>query len=119
MVVPHGRFNVLVVTQAQADAQDAAQDDADQAGAGAADDELRLVSPSARGFVVFRALASREGDYDAAAAARGRLPMFGRKAGALTRRPLHDLRRASCAALAARRRALRIARSSGPPASSS
>jgi len=67
---PHGRFNVLVVTQAQADAQDAAQDNPDQAGAGAADDELRLVSPRPRGFVVFRALALREGDYDAAAATR-------------------------------------------------
>lgn len=67
---PHGRFNVLVVTQAQADALDAAQDNPDQAGAGAADDELRLVSPRARGFVVFRALALREGDYDVAAATR-------------------------------------------------
>jgi len=35
--------------------------------------ELRLVSPGARGFVVFRVLASREGDYDAAAAARNGL----------------------------------------------
>jgi uncharacterized membrane protein len=68
---PHGRFNVLIVTQAQADAQDSAQDNADQKGAdAAADDELRLVSPGARGFVVFRALSLREGDYDAAAATR-------------------------------------------------
>jgi len=66
---PGGRFRLRVVTQAQADAQDAA-DAGDET---AADDELRLVSPGARGFVVFRVLASREGDYDAAAAARNGL----------------------------------------------
>jgi uncharacterized membrane protein len=68
---PNGKFNVLIVTQAQADALDSAQDNAEQTGAGGgASDELRLVSPGARGFVLFRALALREGDYDAAAAAR-------------------------------------------------
>lgn len=66
---PHGRFNVLVVTQAQADAQDAAPDNS-EANGGGADDELRLVAPGARGFVLFRALGLREGDYEAAAAAR-------------------------------------------------
>jgi uncharacterized membrane protein len=69
---PNGKFNVLVVTQAQADALDSAQDNTDQTGAsGGGDDELRLVSPSARGFVLFRTLGLREGDYEAAAAARG------------------------------------------------
>jgi uncharacterized membrane protein len=69
---PNGKFNVLVVTQAQADALDSAQDNSEQTGAGGgATDELRLVSPGARGFVLFRTLALREGDYEAAAAARG------------------------------------------------
>lgn len=64
---PAGRFRLRIVTQAQADAQDAAADNGDQT---ATDDELRLISPGARGFVVFRILALREGDYNAAAAAR-------------------------------------------------
>ncbi|HUO55100.1 MAG TPA: hypothetical protein VMU18_10180 [Rhodoblastus sp.] len=84
---PQGKFDVLIVTQAQADAQDSkeeskedvkpdgAQDSAASASAaGAAGDavenELRLVSPGARGFAVFRVLSLRYGDYDAAAAAR-------------------------------------------------
>ncbi|MCI4680539.1 hypothetical protein K9U39_04010 [Rhodoblastus acidophilus] len=87
---PGGTFNILIVSQAQADALDPSQDtnqDADQ-GSGQASgqgsgqgsgqdaaptpgpgDELRLVSPSPRGFAVFRVLSLREGDYDAAAAA--------------------------------------------------
>jgi uncharacterized membrane protein len=68
---PSGKFNVLVLTQAQSDALETEQDNADQAGAGGASDELRLVSPGARGFVLFRTLGLREGDYEAAAAARG------------------------------------------------
>jgi uncharacterized membrane protein len=69
---PNGKFNVLIVTQAQADALDSAQENADQTGAaGGGDDELRLVSPGARGFVLFRTLGMREGDYEAAASARG------------------------------------------------
>jgi uncharacterized membrane protein len=67
---PNGKFNVLVVTQTQADALDSAQENANQTGAGGGDDELRLVSPGARGFVLFRTLGLREGDYEAAAAAR-------------------------------------------------
>lgn len=81
---PHGRFNIRIVTQAQADAEDAApdtgaaqdngatKDNPDQASADKdADDLLRLVSPGARGFAVYRVLGLREGDYEAAAAARG------------------------------------------------
>ncbi|WP_374547637.1 hypothetical protein [Rhodoblastus sp.] len=75
---PHGRFNIRIVTQAQADAEDAAPDtgaaadNPDQASADKdADDLLRLVSPGARGFAVYRVLGLREGDYEAAAAARG------------------------------------------------
>jgi uncharacterized membrane protein len=72
---PNGRFNILIVTQAQADAQDAAREKAEQnnapdESAGATEDELRLISPGKTGFVVFRALSLREGDYQAAAAQR-------------------------------------------------
>ncbi|WP_298424842.1 hypothetical protein [Rhodoblastus sp.] len=72
---PQGAFDVLIVTQAQADALDAAQDSGsdtpDQnAASDASVDPLRLVSPGLRGFAVFRVLALREGDYDAAAMAR-------------------------------------------------
>jgi uncharacterized membrane protein len=69
---PHGKFSIRVMTQAQSDAlEDADQEGADKQGADAAtDDELRLVSPGLRGFAVFRALSPREGDYEAAAAAR-------------------------------------------------
>lgn len=79
---PSGRFNIRLVTQKQADAEDAARSpdngsgdetgqNAEQASSpqGAATDELRLASPSLRGFVAFRVLALREEDYDAASAA--------------------------------------------------
>lgn len=79
---PHGRFNVLIVTQAQANAQDAAEEVSDQGGADdSAEDQLRLVSPSARGFALFRVLSLREGDYEAAAAARARIECKVEKAG--------------------------------------
>lgn len=76
---PKGQFNILVVTQDQANALDAASDNADQQSAAeGADakagtsaekqDELRLVSPGRKGFALVRALSLREGDYDAAAA---------------------------------------------------
>ena len=69
---PSGRFNLRIVTQKQADAEDASQGAGDDAGQDAApsaspdmaaSDELRLTSPNLRGFVVFRA----------ARVARGRL----------------------------------------------
>ncbi len=66
---PKGIFNILIVTQAQADAQDSAREDADQgdgAGASPADDELRLISPERTGFALFRSLSLREGGYEAA-----------------------------------------------------
>ena len=75
---PSGRFNIRIVTQKQADAEDASQGAGNDAGQDAepsdspdmaANDELRLTSPNLRGFVVFCALASREGDYDAARSA--------------------------------------------------
>ena len=79
---PSGRFNIRLVTQKQADAEDASQSpdhgsgdetgqDAEQAPSpeGAESDELRLAAPSLRGFVAFRVLALREEDYDAASAA--------------------------------------------------
>jgi len=79
---PTGHFNIRLVTQKQADAEDAAQgadnasgdeagQDAGQAASpeGAASDELRLASPSLRGFVAFRVVALRAEDYDAASAA--------------------------------------------------
>jgi uncharacterized membrane protein len=70
-----GRFNIRIVTQKQADAEDVSQ--SSDGGAtpdgtpslspdSAASDELRLTSPNLRGFVVFRALALRGDDYDAA-----------------------------------------------------
>jgi uncharacterized membrane protein len=76
---PHRRFNILLVTQAQADALDASSENSDDGGASdntnnppnnPADDVLRLISPAAKGFAVFRALSLREGDYEEAAAAR-------------------------------------------------
>ena len=75
---PGGRFNVLIMTQAQADAQDAARekaedeesDDEAKKTALAANEELRLISPGNTGFVVVRVLSLREGDYEAAAARR-------------------------------------------------
>ena len=71
---PSGRFNIRIVTQKQADAEDVSQNSGDEAApapgqSGATDDELRLASPTLRGFVVFRVLASREEDYDAARSA--------------------------------------------------
>ncbi len=75
---PSGRFNIRIVTQKQADAEDASQNsdggaEPDAAPAlgneGATDDELRLTSPNLRGFVVFRVLALRGEDYDAARSA--------------------------------------------------
>jgi uncharacterized membrane protein len=69
---PGGRFNIAIVTQAQADAQDAARERVEQDESGdankPADDELRLISPGKTGFAVFRVLALRESDYEKAAA---------------------------------------------------
>jgi uncharacterized membrane protein len=75
---PGGRFHILIVTQAQADAladpQDFPGDNAEQdenaaSKAGVSgEDELRLISPAKTGFALFRALSLRESDYDAAAA---------------------------------------------------
>ena len=75
---PNGRFNILLVTQDQADALDAASDDADQPedadkgvdkgvdkGGAGKQDQLRLISPGKKGFALMRALSLREGDYDA------------------------------------------------------
>jgi uncharacterized membrane protein len=77
---PKGRFNIRILSQAQADAEDFARDHSEQEeppeqkpSAPAQDapdaDELRLISPAKSGFALFRALSLREGDYDAAAAA--------------------------------------------------
>jgi uncharacterized membrane protein len=83
---PNGRFNLLVVTQDQADALDAAsenagqpenEDKSEEKGADNAarsqddrtQDELRLISPRKKGFVLVRALSLREGDYETAATA--------------------------------------------------
>ena len=72
---PGGRFNIVIVTQAQADAQDAARERAEQNDSeeankpnSPAEDELRLISPGKTGFAVFRVLALRESDYEKAAA---------------------------------------------------
>ena len=72
---PGGRFNIVIVTQAQADAQDLAreraeQNDSEEASkpSGQTEDELRLISPGKTGFAVFRVLALRDSDYGAAAA---------------------------------------------------
>jgi uncharacterized membrane protein len=69
---PKGRFNILLMTQAQADAQDLARDnaDTDQDASPAEEGELRLISPGKTGFALFRALSLREGDYEAAATGR-------------------------------------------------
>lgn len=66
---PGGRFNILIVTHAQADAIDAAQDDQDE-DAPPVSDELRLVSPRRKGFAMFRLLALREGEAESVAAQR-------------------------------------------------
>jgi len=83
---PMGQFNILVVTQDQADALDVASESADPEDADKGADknsakdhddksqdnksqgELRLISPGKKGFALVRALSLREGDYDAAAA---------------------------------------------------
>ncbi len=71
---PSGRFNIVIVTQAQADAQDAARERAEQDDtveaekSGPPEDELRLISPGKTGFAVFRVLALRESDYKTAVA---------------------------------------------------
>ena len=67
---PGGRFNIVIVTQAQADAQDAARERAedDSGEAKPAEDELRLISPGKSGFAVVRSFALRESDYEKAAA---------------------------------------------------
>lgn len=68
---PKGIFDIQIVTQGQADAQDSARDEADQGdgadnNASPTDDELRLISPGKTGFALFRALSLREGGYEAA-----------------------------------------------------
>jgi uncharacterized membrane protein len=68
---PGGRFNIVIVTQAQADAEDAARERAEDDSGEApksAEDELRLISPGKTGFAVVRTLALRESDYEKAAA---------------------------------------------------
>jgi uncharacterized membrane protein len=68
---PRGRFNILILTKAQADALDEARDDMEEAERAAADaDELRLVSPSPKGFALFRLLALREGEAETIGAQR-------------------------------------------------
>ena len=69
---PKGAFNIVVLTQKQAEAQDEARDNADpeDEAASAATDELRLIAPRKTGFAVFRVMSLREGDYEAAAARR-------------------------------------------------
>jgi uncharacterized membrane protein len=65
---PNARFDILIMTQAQADEQDLQRDN-DETSEEQAPDQLRLVSPKKNGFALFRALSLREGDYDDAAAA--------------------------------------------------
>lgn len=67
---PGGRFNITIMTQAQADARDAAREREEESGESAKspDDELRLISPGKTGFALFRVLALRDSDYEAAAA---------------------------------------------------
>jgi uncharacterized membrane protein len=64
---PHGRFDLLIVTQAQADAQDA------DSTSEAPENELRLISPGINGFVLIRAMSLGEGDYKATAARRAKI----------------------------------------------
>ncbi len=66
---PKGRFDILILTQAQADEQDYQRDNETSEEA-APQDQLRLVSPGKNGFALVRALSLREGDYDSAAAGR-------------------------------------------------
>ena len=78
---PEGRFNILIVTQPQADAIDEAHDNAD-VGDGAAKpaelDELRLISPRLKGFAIFRQMALRDGDYRIGGGAAGQIHMQNR-----------------------------------------
>ncbi|MGO9391551.1 hypothetical protein [Rhodoblastus sp.] len=66
---PKGRFDILILTQAQADEQDLQRDN-DETSEAAPQDQLRLISPGKNGFALVRALSLREGDYDSAAAMR-------------------------------------------------
>jgi uncharacterized membrane protein len=67
----HGRFNILIVTRAQADAVDEARDQMDDAARAALEaDELRLVAPQAKGFAMFRLLALRQGETENVGAQR-------------------------------------------------
>jgi uncharacterized membrane protein len=65
---PGGRFNIAIMTQAQADARDAARERREdpQEGDKSSEDELRLISPGKTGFAAFRVLALRDSDYEAA-----------------------------------------------------
>jgi len=68
---PQGRFNIVIVTRAQADAIDEARENLDEAERAAAEaDELRLVAPSSKGFVLFRLVALRESEAEAVGAQR-------------------------------------------------
>jgi uncharacterized membrane protein len=68
---PHGRFNILIVTRAQADAIDESREDLDEAERASAEAaELRLVAPSPKGFALFRLLALRQGEAEAMSAQR-------------------------------------------------
>jgi uncharacterized membrane protein len=70
---PQGRFNILIVTRAQADAIEAERDNQDEGDASAsagAEDELRLIAPRRKGFAIFRLLALREGEAETIAAQR-------------------------------------------------
>jgi uncharacterized membrane protein len=68
---PHGRFNILIVTRAQADAIDESREDLDEAERASAEAaELRLVAPSPKGFALFRLLALRQGEAEAMGAQR-------------------------------------------------
>lgn len=66
---PGGRFNLLVMTEKQAEAREqaleAAEEESDAKREG--EDELRLVSPGKAGFAVARALSLREGGFGEAA----------------------------------------------------
>ena len=66
---PQGRFNILIVTQDQADALDEARDnqDTESVDANRDADELRLIAPRRKGFAMFRLLALREGVIEAVA----------------------------------------------------
>ena len=77
---PHGQFNIVIVTRAQADAIDEAREDLDDAERAAAEAaELRLVAPAAKGFALFRLLALREGEAEAIGAQRAGFECKGEK----------------------------------------